>query len=250
MLKILLSGCCGKMGKVVADMIKNSNDSEIVAGIDVVKCDFEFPIYNSINNFKEKADAIIDFSHPSFLSEILEYAKTTKTPLVIATTGLSSLQIDEINEVAKVVPIFFCANMSIGVNLLIELVKKCANVLGDGFDIEIIEKHHNQKIDSPSGTALMIADELSNELPYSTKYSYDRHNQRKKRQNNEIGIHSIRGGTIVGEHEIIFAGIDEIVSIKHSALSKEIFAVGAIKAAKFIKTKETGLYNMRSMVNQ
>lgn len=250
MLKILLSGCCGKMGRVVTKMIENSNDCEVVAGVDITKCELEFNVFKSASDYKEKADVIIDFSHPSCLDGLLEYAKKTKTPLVVATTGLSSSQIDELQEVSKVVSVFFSANMSLGVNLIIELVKKCANILGDSFDVEIIEKHHNQKIDAPSGTALMIADELSTCLPYSASYTYDRHNQRKFRQNNEIGIHTVRGGTIVGEHEIIFAGRDEIISIKHSALSKEIFATGAIKAAKYIANKQAGLYNMSDLVSE
>jgi 4-hydroxy-tetrahydrodipicolinate reductase len=250
MLKILLSGCSGKMGKVIANMVTTSDACEIVAGIDIAKYDATFPIYNAPFDFSGKADVIIDFSHPACLTKLLDYAKSTKTPIVVATTGLSSSQIEELKETSKTVAVFFSANMSLGVNLIIELVKKSAALLGDGFDIEIIEKHHNQKIDAPSGTALMIADELSASLPYKSNYVYDRHNQRKKREKKEIGIHAVRGGTIVGEHEVIFAGTDEIISISHSAMSKEIFATGAIKAAKYLSNKQKGLYNMSNMISE
>ncbi|MEG1448766.1 MAG: 4-hydroxy-tetrahydrodipicolinate reductase, partial [Oscillospiraceae bacterium] len=185
---------------------------------------------------------------PSLLDALLDYAIASKTPIVIATTGLSQEQIDNIHNAAKEIPVFFTANMSLGVNLLVELAKKATAVLGGQFDIEIIEKHHNKKIDAPSGTALMIADSISSELSEQPEYVYDRQCKREKRSANEIGLHSVRGGTIVGEHEVIFAGPDEILSISHTAMSKEIFATGAINAALYICEKQHGLYSMKDLI--
>ena len=249
MKRIVLSGCNGKMGRVISRVISETPDIEIIAGIDVNTASAEqYPIYSKPMDFEGEADVIIDFSHPSALSSILKLATTQKIPAVIATTGLSSSQIEELKEASKIIPIFFTANMSLGVNLIIELAKKAAAILYSNFDIEIIEKHHNQKLDAPSGTALMIADEISASLPAEPQYVFDRHSQRKKRDKNEIGIHAIRGGTIVGEHEIIFAGLDEIVEIKHSAMSKEIFATGAIRAAIYLSDQKPGFYNMSNIV--
>lgn len=248
MLNIILSGCNGKMGHVISNLVSLSDDCQISCGIDIAKGNNEFEVYSSPNEITQKADVIIDFSHPACLTNLLAYAIKSKTPIVVATTGLSTAQIEELNQAAKLIPVFFTANMSLGVNLMIELVKKSAEILGDNFDIEIIEKHHNQKIDAPSGTALMLADEISASLPYNSSYVYDRHSQRKKRSKTEIGIHAVRGGTIVGEHEVIFAGVDEIISISHSAMSKEVFATGAIKAAKFLAKQTAGLYNMKDVV--
>jgi 4-hydroxy-tetrahydrodipicolinate reductase len=249
MKRIVLSGCNGKMGRVISHVVSDINDIEIIAGIDVNTASTDnYPIYSKPLDFDGQADVIIDFSHPSALSSILKLATTKKIPAVIATTGLSSTQIEELKEASKIVPIFFSANMSLGVNLVIELAKKAASILYGNFDIEIVEKHHNQKIDAPSGTAMMIADEISASLPIQPQYIFDRHSQRKKRDKNEIGIHAIRGGTIVGEHEIIFAGLDEIVEIKHSAMSKEIFATGAIRAAIYLSDQKAGFYNMSNIV--
>ncbi len=249
MTKIILSGCFGRMGKTLQEMIAINDNLEVVAGVDIALQNASFPVYQNIANVSENADVIIDFSNPSSLCALLTFAKSTKTPLVLATTGYSEEQINEIKEAAKVVPVFFSFNMSLGVNLILGLAKKATEILGDGFDIEIIEKHHNQKVDAPSGTAIMIANAID-EVKGNSIYEYDRHSKRQKRRQNEIGIHSVRGGTIVGEHEVIFAGEDEIVSIKHLATSRKIFATGALKAAIYLsKVKTPALYNMNDLIN-
>ncbi|MBS7175059.1 4-hydroxy-tetrahydrodipicolinate reductase [Massiliimalia timonensis] len=249
MTKIILSGANGKMGKVIARCTEERKDCEIVAGVDLnTQAYSDFDIYPSFSECGESGDVIVDFSNPAVLDGMLDYALKTNTPVVIATTGYSPEQIEKIQKAAEQIPVFFSFNMSLGVNLLVSLAKKAAEVLGGQFDIEIIEKHHNQKIDAPSGTALMIADAINDTLDQTQKYMYDRHAQRKKRDKNEIGIHSVRGGTIVGEHEVIFAGHDELLSLKHQAMSKEIFAVGAVNAAVFLKGKPAGIYDMGKMV--
>jgi len=251
MINILLSGALGKMGKMITSCAEESEEFNIIAGIDKIEEKTgAFPIYSSTDNLNVKADVIIDFSHPSALEGILNYAKRTNTPAVIATTGLSNSDIEKIKEASKIIPIFFSANMSVGINLLISLVTKAASVLENNYDIEIIEKHHNQKIDAPSGTALMIADAISNALSYNPHYVYDRHSKRAKREKKEIGLHSVRAGTITGEHEVIFAGSDEIIEIKHTATSRNVFANGALSAAKFLLNKPNGLYNMSDLVNE
>ena len=249
MTRIILTGCCGKMGHVIQSIVSSRNDCEIVAGVDVYDSkDCDFPVYSSINEIEQEADVIIDFSNPSLLDSILEYGKSTNTSLVIATTGYDDCQKKQIELASKECAVFFTYNYSMGVNLLASLAKKAVEVLGDGFDIEIIEKHHNQKIDAPSGTALMLADAINEEVDNRMKYEYDRHSKREKRTKNEIGIHAVRGGTIVGEHEIIFAGRDEIITLSHSARSKEIFAVGAVNAAVFMTGKECGMYDMSQLI--
>ncbi len=248
MTDIILVGCGGKMGRKIAECVSQRDDCRIVAGVDINGGAFDFPVFNKISDVKT-ADVIIDFSHPSSLPDILEYSVSNRIPAVIATTGLSDADILNIKEAAKLAPIFFTFNMSLGVNLLASLAKTASKVLGDGFDIEIVEKHHNQKIDAPSGTALAIADGINSVCENSNEYVYDRHSSRKKRSKKEIGMHSVRGGTIVGEHDVIFAGNDEIIEIKHTALSKEIFAAGAIRAAKFLKGKEAGMYTMDDLIN-
>ena len=249
MTRIILTGCCGKMGHVIQSIVSSRNDCEIVAGVDVYDSkDCDFPVYSSINEVEQEADVIIDFSNPSLLDSILEYGKSTNISLVIATTGYDDCQKKQIELASKECAVFFTYNYSMGVNLLASLAKKAVEVLGDGFDIEIIEKHHNQKIDAPSGTALMLADAINEEVDNRMKYEYDRHSKREKRTKNEIGIHAVRGGTIVGEHEIIFAGRDEIITLSHSARSKEIFAVGAVNAAVFMTGKERGMYDMSQLI--
>ena len=250
MIKIIMNGCNGKMGRVITRLADEDADCEIVCGVDInTSVENKYPVYKSINDFGGEADVIIDFSHPSTLTATLEYAMSRNVPAIICTTGLSAEQKAEITAASKKTAIFFSANMSIGVNLIVELAKKAAKVLEGNFDIEIIEKHHNQKIDAPSGTALMIADSVSDVLSGETVYTYDRHSVRKKRSSNEIGIHSVRGGSIVGEHSVIFAGQDEVVEIKHQATSKEVFAAGAVKAAKFIKGKPAGMYDMYDLIS-
>ncbi len=244
MIKVLLSGCNGKMGKVVENLIANESNMEIVAGIDANPSENKYPVFKNFDNCNIKADIIIDFSHHSITSHLIDYCVKTNTPAVICTTGLDDSLMEKIKEASNSVALFKSGNMSLGVNLIIDLAKKASKVLNDSFDIEIIEKHHNRKVDAPSGTAYMIANGINKELNGSKEYVFGRHGKAAKRQENEIGIHAIRGGTIVGEHSIIFAGNDEIIEIKHSAMSRDIFAVGAIKAAKFLITQEKGLYNM------
>lgn len=248
MTKILLSGANGNMGHAVRRVAEKSATSEIAAGFDInTSGDAKFPIYSNLSEVCEDVDVIIDFSHPSMLTSILEFAKSRGIPAVICTTGLSKEQVAEIKEASKEVGIFFSANMSLGVNLIIDLAKKAAKVLENNFDIEIIEKHHNQKIDAPSGTALAIADAIADSVSYQPEYTYDRHSVRKKREQQEIGIHSLRGGTIVGEHDIVFAGTEEVIEIKHTATSKEVFAVGAVRAAAFMAGKKPAMYSMSDL---
>lgn len=249
MTKLIITGANGKMGKVIQSIVANRDDCEIVAGVDLnTESDGKFPIYSSINQVEESADAIIDFSNPVLLDDLLLYSKNNATPLVIATTGYSDEQKEQIKNASRDTAIFFTYNMSMGINLLANLAKKAVSVLGEDFDIEIVEKHHNQKIDAPSGTALMLADAMCEETEKPMKYEYDRHSKREKRTKNEIGLHAVRGGTIVGEHEIIFAGRDEIITLSHSARSKEIFAVGAVNAAVYMNGKNAGLYDMKELI--
>jgi len=248
MTKIILSGANGKMGKVIQNVVSLRDDCEIVAGVDLNTETSSFPVYSNIKEATEKADVIIDFSNPVALESLLEYSKLNTMPIVIATTGYDDKQKQTIKEASKECPIFFTYNMSMGINLLANLAKKAVSVLGSDFDIEIIEKHHNQKIDAPSGTALMLADAICEEIDNPMKYEYDRHSKREKRTKNEIGLHAVRGGTIVGEHDIMFCGRDEIITLSHSARSKEIFAVGAVNAAVYMSGKEAGLYDMAELI--
>ncbi len=248
MTEIILNGCNGKMGHAISKLIADREDCEIVAGVDIdTEAAREFPVFGSINEVK-KGDVIIDFSHPSCLPQLLEYAVESSTPIVIATTGFTDADIDNIKAASRAVPVFFTFNMSLGINLLVELAKTASKVLGEGFDVEIIEKHHNQKIDAPSGTAIMLANAVNEANDNKYSYEYDRHSKREKRSKREIGIHSVRGGNIVGEHEVIFAGHDETVTLAHSAASKEVFAVGAVNAAVFISDKKPGLYDMKNLI--
>ena len=249
MTNIILCGANGKMGHVIQSVVNGRDDCKIVAGVDLNTDSSAFPVYSSFDEIKENADVIIDFSNPALLDSLLAYSKQNKVPVVIATTGYDDTQKAEIENAAKETAVFFTYNMSMGINLLATLAKKATAVLGKEFDIEIVEKHHNQKIDAPSGTALMLADAICEEIDDNMKYDYDRHRQRAKRSNIEIGIHSVRGGTIVGEHEIIFAGRDEIITLSHSARSKEIFAVGAVNAAVFMSGKDSGMYSMKDLID-
>lgn len=250
MTNIILCGCNGKMGAAVQSFVSQREDCSIAAGVDVSGgSQGSFPVYTSISQVKEAAQVVVDFSHPSALSGILEYCRQHPgTAAVLCTTGYSAEQTREIQEASKELPLFYSRNMSLGINLLIELSKKAEAVLGNAFDVEIVEMHHNQKIDAPSGTALMIADAINQVRNDSMQYVYDRHSQRKKREKQEIGLHSVRGGTIVGEHQVIFAGQSEVITLSHSAQSKELFAAGAVNAAVFMAGKAPGLYDMSHMI--
>lgn len=249
MIKAILVGCCGKMGGNITNCANNDGQIKIVAGVDKINTGKDYPVFSDFKDINVDADVIIDFSHISLLDGILNYAKQKNMPVVLATTGYSGEQIEKIKEFSKFIPIFFTFNMSIGVNLLCSLAQKASKILGGDFDIEIIEKHHNQKIDAPSGTAIMLANAINKEFDDSLNYEYDRHSKRNKRPKNEIGIHSVRGGTIVGEHDVIFAGRDEVITLSHQALSKEVFAVGALRAAKFLINKPSGLYDMNNIMD-
>ena len=247
MIKILLNGCLGKMGQAVESCVNEREDVMISCGVDIAAGDKTYPVYNCFVDVQEKPDVIIDFSNPLVLDDMLTFAVDNQTPVIICTTGFSDAQVQKIKDTAKQIPVFYSGNMSLGINVLIALSKMAAKVLYNSFDIEVVEKHHNLKIDAPSGTALMIADAINEEIG-DAQYVYDRHAYRKKREHNEIGIHSIRGGTIVGEHEVIFAGHDEVVSLKHQAQSKGVFAAGAVNAAAYMKDKPAGLYDMSDVL--
>lgn len=249
MIKVIICGAGGKMGGFVARAAVEDGNFEIIGGVDKINNGQPFPIYSKFEDIKDAPDVIIDFSHPALLDSLLGYALDKKIPVVIATTGYSDAQLEKIKTASKSIPVFFTFNMSLGVNLICSLAKKAATILGNGFDVEIIEKHHNQKIDAPSGTAIMLANAVNSVFNDKMNYEYDRHSKRTKRTKNEIGIHSVRGGTIVGEHDVIFAGHDEVITISHSAQSKEVFAVGSVRAAKFLYNKPAGLYDMNSVLS-
>lgn len=247
-MNIILSGCTGSMGKVITDLIlKEKTEFEIVAGYAREKEEgFSYPIYENIMDIKEKGDILIDFSSHSSLESVLEYALLEKIPVVLASTGYSEEQIEKIKISSKDIPILFSGNMSIGVNVLLGAIESLASDL-EGFDIEIIEKHHKYKTDSPSGTAEMLFDAANKGREDSLFKNQSRYGLDLSRDSNEVGMHSIRGGTITGEHSVIFAGLDETIEIKHTASSKKIFAMGALKASSFIMGKEKGLYDMRDV---
>ncbi len=249
MTNIAICGANGKMGKTIYNCIKERDNCKVVAGIDLYTEPYaDFPIVSKPSELPVKPDVIIDFSNPASLDGLLEYGLTTGTPIVVASTGYSDEQIQKIKSASQQIPVFFTFNMSLGINLLVELAKKAASVLGDQFDIEIVEKHHNQKIDAPSGTAIMLANAINETLNNSKHYVYDRHSRRQKREKSEIGMHAIRGGTIVGEHDVIFAGHDEVITLSHSASSKTVFAEGSINAAIFLKDQPAGLYDMSMLI--
>lgn len=246
-----MHGCNGKMGKVICDLVKNDTDTEMVAGVDVVSGNAPFPTFTDINSCDMPADVLIDFSTATAVPGVIKYAVSKKMPVVICTTGLSAETLKLIDEASEVVPVFKSANMSLGINLIANILKKYSKALYDaGFDVEIVERHHNQKIDAPSGTALLLADSVNEAMDNDLEYVYDRSNVREKRDRKELGLHAVRGGTIVGDHQVIFAGKDEVVEFSHSAHSKEIFAVGAVKAAKFLVNKPAGRYDMQDVMNE
>lgn len=248
MLKVIINGCLGKMGKVLTRCVQEDEDLKLVCGVSQSPINNgSFDIYPKMNDINEDADVIIDFSHHSTLNDVLTFAIKTKTPLVIATTGYNEDELNKIKEASKIIPIFHSSNMSLGVNVLLKLVKEATKMLSN-FDIEVIEKHHNKKVDAPSGTAIMIANAAKDVLP-NVEYNYGRYGRTAKRSENEIGIHAVRGGTIVGEHDVIYAGHDEVVELKHIAQSKDIFAKGSITAAKYLVNQIPGYYNMDNMLS-
>lgn len=250
MIKIAIHGCCGAMGRVIASMAAQEDGIEIVAGIDRMgKVPYTYPVFSSLKDWNGQADVIVDFSAAPAVDELLNFCEEKKMPVVLCTTGLSESQKKRVAEAAKFAPILWSANMSLGINLLLKLVAEAAKVLTEaGFDMEIVEKHHNQKKDAPSGTALALADALNQAMDQAYHNVFDRSHSREKRDPREIGISSVRGGTIVGEHDVIFAGTDEVITISHTAYSKAIFAKGALAAAKFLADKPAGLYSMSDVI--
>ena len=248
MIRVLVNGCNGKMGQEVSKAIKNFQDMEVLCGVDKIDTgDNHFPVFTNISDITTIPDVIIDFSIPEATFNILEFAKAHKVPTVIATTGFSEEEMKKILDYSYYFPIFKSANMSYEINLIAKEISSLAQKLKDS-DIEIIETHHNRKIDSPSGTALFLADSINNALDNQMYYEYDRHSKREKRNKSEIGIHSIRGGTEVGKHSVIFFGNNESLEITHTVNSRAVFANGAIKAAEFIFNKESGMYSMNDMI--
>ncbi len=248
-MKVIISGIQGEMGRHVYDALKQVPDAVIVAGVDrFADKNPGFPVYADWSSVTEKADVIIDFSHHSAVDALLDYCEATATPAVVCTTGISETQIERISQLSDTVPLLRSGNMSVGVNLLLDLVARAAQTLYADYDIEIIEKHHNRKVDAPSGTALMLATAAKDAVPEHREYSYGRQGNDCKRKPEEIGIHAIRGGTIVGEHSVIFAGKDEIIEINHTALSRAVFANGAVRAAQFLIKQKPGLYSMKDVL--
>lgn len=250
MVKIIMHGCNGKMGQVITGIVASDPDAEIVAGIDVVdNRDNGYPVFTDIDTCDVEADVIIDFAAAVAVDKLLDYGVRTQTPIVLCTTGLSDEQLAKVKECSAKVAILKSANMSLGINTLMKLLKDAAKVFSPaGYDIEIVEKHHNQKVDAPSGTALALADSINEACNEQYEYVYDRSKVRKKRDKKELGISAVRGGTIVGEHEVIFAGIDEVIEFKHTAYSKSVFAKGAVEAGKFLKGKPAGMYDMADVI--
>lgn len=250
MIKVIMNGCNGRMGQVITGLIKQDEEIEIVAGIDGydgIKNDY--PVFASITDCDVAADAIIDFSNAKAVDALLDYCVEKQIPVVLCSTGLSEEQLKKVEETSKKVAVLKSANMSLGVNTLLEILPKIVKILAPtGFDMEIVEKHHNQKLDAPSGTALALADCLNEAVDGTCEYKFDRSGERKKREKNEIGISAVRGGSIVGEHEIIFAGMDEVIEVKHTAYSRAIFGKGAVEAAKFLAGKPAGFYDMSDVI--
>ena len=250
MVKMIMHGCNGKMGQVITKIVKEDANAEIVAGIDkYMGIPNDYPMFESIDKCDVEADVVIDFSNAAAVDGLLDYCVEKQVPVVLCTTGLSEEQLEKVQEASKKVAVLKSANMSLGVNMLLKLLQDATRILTPaGFDIEIVEKHHNQKVDAPSGTALAMADSINSVLNDEYTYTYDRSQVRQKRDKKEIGISAVRGGTIVGEHEVIYAGEDEVIEFKHTAHSKAVFAKGAVEAGKFLKGKEAGLYSMQDVI--
>ena len=250
MVRIIMHGCNGKMGQVITGLVADDPNAQIVAGIDIAdNRDNGYPVFTDIKKCDVAADVIVDFAAAAAVDALLDYSVEKQIPVVLCTTGLSDEQLARVKESSKKVAILKSANMSLGINTLMKMLKDAANVFAPaGYDIEIVEKHHNQKVDAPSGTAIALADSINEARGGEYEYVYDRSQVRKKRDKKEIGISAVRGGTIVGEHEVIFAGIDEVIEFKHTAYSKSVFAKGAVEAAKFLAGKPAGMYDMADVI--
>ena len=251
MVKVIMHGCNGKMGQMISNLIAEDEEIEIVAGVDVSDhIKNTYPVFSTIAQCDVKADAIIDFANAKAVDGLLDYCVEKQIPCVLCTTGLNEEQLQKVEDTSKKVAILKSANMSLGINMLLKLLKEATNILAPaGFDIEIVEKHHNQKLDAPSGTALALADSINEELDNEYTYKYDRSQERMKRPKKEIGISAVRGGTIVGDHDVIFAGSDEVITFSHTAYSRGVFGKGAIQAAKFLAGKPAGFYDMSNVID-
>lgn len=250
MVRIIMNGCNGHMGQVISELVSRDENAEIVAGVDLQDTGrYTYPVFTKIEACDVKADVMIDFSSAKATDAVLEYCGSRELPLVLCTTGLSQEQLKKVEETAKKTAVLRSANMSLGINTLLKLIQDAAKVLATaGFDMEIVERHHNLKVDAPSGTALALADSLNEAMDNEYHYVYDRSQKREQRDAKEIGISAVRGGTIVGDHEVIFAGPDEVIEFKHTAYSKTVFAKGAVEAAKFLNGKPAGMYNMSHVI--
>ncbi len=249
MIDIIMNGCCGHMGRVISGLVADDENARIVAGIDPAGLDMEYPVFKSPSECDVKADVMIDFSSFKAVDAVIDYCTEKKLPLVECTTGLTEEQLDRLKDMSKSVAVLRSANMSLGINILLKLIANAAKILSPaGYDMEIVEKHHNLKKDAPSGTALALADSLNEACDNEFSYVYDRSQRHEQRDAKEIGISAVRGGTIVGEHEVIFAGTDEVIEFKHTAYSKTIFGKGAIEAGKFLAGKPAGMYDMQDVI--
>ena len=251
MTRVIMHGCNGRMGQMITGIVENDPDVEIVAGVDVSDhIQNSYPVFKSISECDAQADVIIDFANASAVDVLLEYAAGRQIPVVLCTTGLSEAQLEHMKQASEKVAILKSANMSLGINTIMKLLKEITPLFAEsGFDIEIVEKHHNQKLDAPSGTALALADSVNEALDNEYEYVYDRSQRREKRPKKEIGISAVRGGSIVGDHDVIFAGMDEVVTISHTANSRAVFGKGAVAAAKFLANKGPGMYDMSDVIN-
>ena len=249
MVDIFLNGCCGRMGHTIAKMCQHNDEYKVVAGCDVTTCDdFSFPVYSNPQDCAEDFDVIIDFSNAKAVPTILNYALTRNKPFICCTTALDEATLAQIDKASEQIAVFRSANMSLGINIMLELITKAAATLYPDYDIEILEAHHNRKLDAPSGTAVMLADAVKETVPDEMELIYDRHSVNEARKPNQIGMSSIRGGNIVGEHSIYFISDEETVTISHSAKTRDVFAKGALKAASFMKGKEKGYFNMSDVI--
>lgn len=251
MTKIIMHGCNGVMGQMICNLVAADEAAEIVAGVDINdNRENPFPVFSSIDQCDVEADAVIDFSHFSCVDGLLDWCMAKKMPVVLCTTGLSEEQLAKVEEASKQTAVLKSANMSLGINMLLKLLKEATAILAPaGFDIEVVEKHHRRKVDAPSGTALALADSINEELDNEYEYVFDRSGRREPRPKKEIGISAVRGGTIVGDHDVIFAGEDEVITFSHTAYSRAVFGKGAVQAAKFLKGKGAGLYNMSHVID-